>query len=409
MTTASDREWFNKQVAPKVADKLKFTQRAAGPSLRFAYFEDDRRFLIIAGEQEKADVELALAYGLGHRDGKRLVLALPHTHCEATLQRIPWLRAEVRPDVWLHDAAHAERADRRARAETLDRLADPRHGKSPEEDLASAATPTHLGKGTGAVAALVEWATKHPLLDPGHRRGERAWHCMGQKVLAITTATGGVKVTAGIHYRDPKTAPQPTPVAHGDELSGTARTEIQTAVEHAIAARLTGPAPIHRSDEHWLQAVIRRDPTLVGVEQPALREVPAWRPRDDKKQWGRGYIDLVGMDGHGDLRIVETKIASNADELLVLQGLDYYVWARAYLEPLRVRLGAPKRTDLEIHYVIGAAPDGTVHPSRFTRPLAEALDDTVRWRFQIITDWSHGPNDPSRPHGHLLPAGALPE
>jgi hypothetical protein len=42
------------------------------------------------------------------------------------------------------------------------------------------------------------------------------------------------------------------------------------------------------------KAVILRNPTLVGVEQPALRELPAWRPTGEANEWGRGYIDLIG-------------------------------------------------------------------------------------------------------------------
>jgi hypothetical protein len=125
-------------------------------------------------------------------------------------------------------------------------------------------------------------------------------------------------------------------------------------------------------------------PFIVGVEQPALRELPAWRPRDTVQEWGRGYIDLLGLDGHGDIRIVETKLADNADDLLVLQGLDYFVWAKAYEHALRTRLGAAKNARLELHYVLGAsAKTGDIKVSTCTEPLAGALDPTaVRWRFQ---------------------------
>ena len=64
------------------------------------------------------------------------------------------------------------------------------------------------------------------------------------------------------------------------------------------------------------QAVIRRDPAIAGVEQPALRALPAWRPRSNRQGVGRGYIDLAGLDGNGNVRIVETKLATNADDLL---------------------------------------------------------------------------------------------
>ena len=36
-----------------------------------------------------------------------------------------------------------------------------------------------------------------------------------------------------------------------------------------------------------------------------------------------------GAEGEPELRVVETKLASNTDYLLVCQGLDYYIWALA--------------------------------------------------------------------------------
>src|SRR5207302_11306334 len=115
---------------------------------------------------------------------------------------------------------------------------------------------------------------------------------------------------AGIHYSDPSQAPIAVVIGSGATLTQEQLATIRREATAAAEARLQGPPPIHRPDEHWLQAVIRRDPSLVGVEQPALRELPAWRPRGDpndapKKRCGRGYIDLASIVGHGDLRLVE--------------------------------------------------------------------------------------------------------
>jgi len=48
---------------------------------------------------------------------------------------------------------------------------------------------------------------------------------------------------------------------------------------------------------------------------------------------------------------VETKLASNQDDLLVFQGLDYYVWARAYREVLvrRLALSVAGRLFFPVH------------------------------------------------------------
>jgi hypothetical protein len=93
------------------------------------------------------------------------------------------------------------------------------------------------------------------------------------------------------------------------------------------------------------------------------------------------------VDGHGDIRVVETKLASNPDDLLVCQGLDYYIWAQAYRQALIGRLGAPDQAGFEIHYVIGDTTEGKIHRSAFLPAQTRNLDSSVRWRFQIIHNW----------------------
>jgi len=384
-------------------------------SRAFHYFADGQRFLVVSGVADSKVVQLALAYGLTYRGDRRLVLALPAGYSEATMQRAPWLRDDVRPEIWLHDGATAEQVALRDRGETTGHDDLPWHKQGPAAELAAAATPKHLGERAAGVVELVEWATTDPRLDPGHRRGERSWHCMGQKVLSITRTHSGLRVVAGIHYSKPAEAPEPVVLLAGATLTSLQVDTVRAAVEAAIEERLNSENPrIHRPDEHWLQAAIRRRPSVVGVEQPALREVPAWRPQDGpaksagKLPWGRGYIDLIGVDGHGDIRIVETKLTGNDDALLVLQGLDYYIWANAYRDVLRSRLGAPSQAELEIHYVVGEAPNGAVKVSHYTKALAEALDDSIRWRFQVVRGWYRLPDDPALPEAQLLAVGAVP-
>lgn len=153
--------------------------------------------------------------------------------------------------------------------------------------------------------------------------------------------------------------------------------------------------------------MIRRDPALVGVEHPALRELPAWRPHGGKTPWGRGFIDLIGTDGRGDVRIVETKLAANLDELFFLQGLDYYVFGCAYRDVLLEWLNAPKTADLIVHYVLGASP-GTAkaRPSPYARAQAHALD--IPWRFQEIYEWFDPPAPAGGARTVLQPLGWAP-
>jgi hypothetical protein len=217
-------------------------------------------------------------------------------------------------------------------------------------------------------------------------------------------------VTAGIHYSKEQEKPQPALVLDGDSLTGARLEQIKRAVNVGIGERLHGK--LHRPDEHWLQAVIRRNPTLLGVEQPALREVPAWRPighRDPQKRWGRGFVDLLGVDGSGDMRLVETKLSTNSDPMLIFQGLDYYIWSQAYLPLLRSRLGAPKRSEVVLHYVIGAAEDGSAHVNHYNKQQVKSFSPDIPWVFQEVKGWQADPFASGfAPSAVVLPKGKLP-
>jgi len=223
-------------------------------------------------------------------------------------------------------------------------------------------------------------------------------------VLTIQRAGTDIQVTAGIHYTSDEQAPQPVTIPAGATMADHTLTDIQDRVTTAITHRRSGESPIHRPDEHWLQAVIRRSPRLVGVEQPALREIPAWRPADSPAKWGRGFIDLLGRDGHGNIRIIETKLASNQDELLVLQGLDYYLWATVFRKVLQTQLTTHDNAHLEIHYVLGEAPGKTTSLPPVTLALALALSPEIRWHFHTVTDW-YGEN--SKPNAVMRPVHTL--
>lgn len=405
------REQFNTKIAPKLTEPIgKFTAApGSGFSKRFAYFGDDHRLVVVAGEQEDSHVELAFALGLAYRAGRRLVLVLPKEHAYATQQRAPWFNDDARPELWLHDCQQVERHDLPTQADTISALTRRlKPGQSLADELRSAATAVHLGARSQSVLDLAEWATTDPLLDASHRRGERSWHCMGQRVLSIKPTTSGLTITAGIHYSKAEQAPEPLTIGKDQVLDAAQLASVMGQVGKGMVERLEGHPPIHRPDEHWLQAVIRRDPSLVGVEQPALRELPAWRPRDDPSQWRRGYIDLIGIDGHGDIRVVETKIADNKDALLVLQGLDYYVWARAYRDVLLSRLGAQNGAELEIHYVIGADEDRSVALSPYTAPQALSLDKQIPWHFQHVYNWYGDQSHGREASSHLLPVRTMP-
>lgn len=407
------RAKFNELVAPTIARGLGLNEPAPSPSRRFACFVDESRYALIAGPQEGKDAERALALGLTTCGDKKLVLVLPAEDVYPTLHRAAWLRPEACPEIWTHDSITASLQPVPGREEALGAFESALKGaESPEMELRRSATPTHLGRSwSDSLSDIVEWATKHPLLDGSHRRGQRSWQCMGNRVLSIATAESGLKIKAGIHRPEGRDdSPRTWVIAKGGPMP--ASEEVQAAVLSGLEERLTAGSQMQRFDEHWLQAVIRRSPSIVGIEHPALRELPAWRPASgasaEGAKWSRGYLDLVGLDGHGDVRLVETKLSSNSDELLVIQGLDYYLWALAYRAGLMNWLSAPKRAELEIHYVVGDREDKSVHVSRYAEAQAKALHPDVRWRFQEIRGWRHDPGEAGETVARLLPPGELP-
>ena len=156
---------------------------------------------MVAGPQEGSDIDLALAFGLTYRSGLRLTLILPKGHEFPTLQRSAWLDRSVQPHVYVHSGGKVIRVAVPNRRDTIEeftlRLVQ-HHTLS--EELRDATAPAHLGRGSAGVTELVDWATAQDSLDPSHRRGERAWQCLGQRVLSIKRSKSGIAVTAGIHY-----------------------------------------------------------------------------------------------------------------------------------------------------------------------------------------------------------------
>lgn len=393
MGVTEDRLAFAAGSADAVAQKLGLPERArklGRQSARFNYFGDEERLLLVVGPQEADYVHHALPVGLGlaAASGRRLQLALPKSAVAPSIYRSAWRSDAARPSIWTFDQrGTVSKASPTSRAAAIESLKRRAAKGDVVKELAKAATATYLGD---AVAEITDWATGDERLDPAHRQGERAWHFRGQRVLSIRrSAKGGFRIRAGIHYSDNEKAPLSVVVDATAPLLPKSVQDVHDAVEGGISKRMGGKdRKVASFDEHWLQSVIRRDPALIGIEQPALREFPAWRPAVDAKGFGRGFIDLLGLDGQGTIRIAEAKVDTNLDPMFVLQGLDYYIWAHAYEKPLRARLGAASGAPMEIDYVVGA------RTARDTRavltsaaPVVAALADDVRWRFQIVTGW----------------------
>lgn len=405
---ASARKLFNSNVAPHLAAEIGISSPWSGNgSARFSYFASDKEFLVVAGPQEGGDVDLALALGLSYRRTQQLVLALPASHAFATFQRSAFLEQDVRPIIFTHhgrDVSECEVPEQDAAVGQLHRrLAI---GQTPRDELRQASTALHLADRFGMVELLTEWATQDPRLDPAHRQAYRAWHHMGQSVLSIRRTRRGVAIRAGIDARRSSDVLR-LEITGDDHLD---QEQLEACCEHVELGILSrNEGPYRRPDEHWLQAVIRRDPSLAGIEQPALREVPAWRPSGGVNTgWSRGYIDLLGLDGDGNIRVVETKLAGNRDDMLILQGLDYYAWSIAYRDALRDRLGAAEASELIVSYVVGSKPNGDVRVSRHAQAHVDALSPTIRRTFCSVSNWFTDPGEAIRPEVTKIDLKHLP-
>lgn len=366
-------------------------QPTRGWTTHATWYEDSSRLLAVVGAEKERAADLALAHGLALRGGKKLGLVLPDGWVEPTRRRLPWLQVPI--EFWRHDNATIQTVQ----------AAAPGEHPYPADDEHPA---LHLGDRTDWVGALMDWAGRHDNLDPGHRGNVRAWHCRGTRVLKIERTRSGLRITAGIAYKDPGQPGESVSREITAPLTQHAQAETQDRVESGVAARLQGAAGGH--NEHWLQAVLRRRPDLLDLEQPVLREVPAWRPLRDPdgsnlNGYGRGFLDLVGLDPRGDLHLVETKLAS--DHMLVLQGVDYLAWASQaeHRNRLAVRLGCQPSVPVVLHFVIGADSSGTAAIGRYAKAQAEALRDDLRWQFSIVTDWQAG-----HPKVTHLPPGETP-
>ncbi len=197
MTQLQERDKFNNAVAPVLAKRLGFTH-PAGQTLsnRFAYFEDESRFLVVAGAQEGTDVQRALATGVAHRGDRQLVIALPAGYTNATQQRSAWLIDGARPQLYEYNDGVVSLLQPRTTGDTVDALLLKLGSDSPSAELAKASKPLYLGAQGDSVQRLVDWAATHPDLDSAHRRGVRSWQSNGQRVLTIQRAGSGIQASS---------------------------------------------------------------------------------------------------------------------------------------------------------------------------------------------------------------------
>lgn len=376
-TTARDRETFATTQADAIAGQADVRGTRApnrrGWTTTAVWYEDATTLTAVVGPHEGKSASLALAHGLHLAGTRPLHLLLPAGLEGPTLVRVPWFDHDI--TVTTHSSGNLTAMPLPTRAQTIQAAGGP-----------ASAPALHLGAAPNGIRQLADWAARHEALQPAHRADLRAWTCQGMRVLTLTRARAGVAVTAGINAKA-------TP-AHTQTWTATTRigdlATIKAAVEKGIAeARNNTHGPY---EEHHLQELLRLQPHLLGLEHPVLREVPAFRPSIGPKP-GRGYIDLAGLDGNGDLVLVETKLGG--DDMLVLQGLDYWIWANnpANRDWLTHRLDAdPRRAQLKLVYGVGGRMGAPPRLDKYAQAQLQTLHPSVDYRIALIDRWkTHNP------------------
>jgi hypothetical protein len=214
----------------------------------------------------------------------------------------------------------------------------------------------------------------------------------------MTSTKTQVKVVAGIDAKSQAATRWSITAPLGEVTLSSIRRDVEAGIANAKAKKHG------KFEEHRLQAILRRTPDSLGLEYPVLRELPAWRPSGGEKPRGRGFIDLAAMDGLGDITIVETKLTG--DEMLVLQGLDYWIWANAADNEawLKQRLHAdPVRASLRLMYAVGGRGGKAPSLGKYAQAQLKVLHEDVSWRIALINDWVRG-----SPKVELLPLRTQP-
>jgi hypothetical protein len=204
-----------------------------------------------------------------------------------------------------------------------------------------------------------------------------------------------VHVVAGVNYSDPKPGQDaPVVLRLTETITDAELATVRAAVATARAGKDSGGDAANA--EHLLQERLRRDWRLLGLRAEPLREVPVRRPV------GYGYIDLVGAGRDGRIRVIETKLGPF--DRLVVQGLDYWIWATANAPDVAEWLDLPPDAGIDIEYVAAEKTPGHGVVGSYTSGQAEAIQGSIRWRFTTIRDW-HGSHAPAV---ERLPLRTLP-
>lgn len=375
------RKRFAEQRAASIARAVAPNARAIGPSSSplskyFSYFEAGETFILVAPDDAslKSDVKHALALGLGYAKGRPLHLVLPDDCTATTAVRVPFIKTETSISGYRDDNGRlsAEEVSPLSRERALAAARDWGDVADVADDMRAHA----YAKGADWAIDLMDWVLTRRVATTV-LKSYVAWHYQGRQVLKVKPVGSGLEISAGVQYRKPP-IDQPQPIVRVFPLDETpsaqALTQIQQSVDLAIENRRTGVDAGH--EEHALQAALLPIFDRFGLKS-WLREFPAARPESK-----RAFIDYLGVDGRERLHVVETKIGP--DHMLVVQGLDYWMWVTAHEEAFQQQFRLSKPAPAEIDFVV-AEKGSLVHP--LTKTQAAALVDEIDWRFHVVSGW----------------------
>ncbi len=376
------------QIAEAVgAPTTPFTPPSGRLSTLFDWYGDSDTLCVIARDpsMKPQDSDVGFSHALGHLGDRDLIIVFPELGATAVAHRLPFLEVPARAYVLGDSGAIMLQPLRPA-----DVIEECRGIRGGSHDIIKALT---------LVEPLLNWLAPQSELVQDDRKSYRTWQYLGRQVLTLRVgSSGNVDLVAGVNYSGPKPGQAPpvrlrltAPITE-DELAS-----VQAAIAVARAGKDSGEDPANA--EHLLQERLRGDWKLLGLRAAPLREVAVRRPV------GYGYIDLLGAGNDGRIRVIETKLGPF--ERLVLQGLDYWIWAMANKSDIVEWLELPADAGIDIEYVVAEKTAGHGVIGSYTSGQAEAIQGSIRWRFTTIRDWrgSHPPTVERLPL-RTLPRGA---
>lgn len=351
-----------------------FTPDSGKLSTLFSWFESPGVLCVVAKDPAmKSQVcDVGFSHALGHLGDRDLVVGFPAEGAKAVSERLPFLEVPIRAFAVTGDGVSMLQPLRPS-----DVFAAYQGIRGGSHDIT---------KAMALVGPLLSWLEPQKELVQDDRKSYRTWQYRGRQVLTLQVGSSGrVDLVAGVNYSDPKAGQVPAERLRLTEAITDAQlATVQAAIALARAGKDSGADAAN--EEHLPQEHLRqRDWKRLELRDAPLREVPVRRPV------GYGYIDLLGAGKDGRIRVIETKLGPF--ERLVVQGLDYWIWATANAADVAEWLDLPTGAGIDIEYVVAEKTPGHGVIGSYTSGQAEAIQGSIRWRFTTVRNWrgDHAP------------------